>query len=74
MQVPDERIPNSASPLAPNPVSNLFLSVAAGGVLVGLVAAKTLAEAITQWGLASEELLRGDRLPVLKPSQTEPLE
>lgn len=45
---------------------NLYLSVATLPVMGILVAAMTLQEVIVSVGLASEEIFRGDRLPLLK--------
>lgn len=44
----------------------LLLSLATAPVLLGLVGSKIVAETIRDLSLLSEELLRGDRLPVLK--------
>lgn len=43
----------------------LLLSLAAGPFLVGLIAQKVLAETLQEVGLLSEEIFRGDRLPIL---------
>ena len=49
------------------PVSSEFLiSLATGPILLGILSAKSLSQCIHQLGLASEEVFRGDRLPVLK--------
>ena len=48
----------------PHPVS-LYLSVATFPVLVGLFAANALAQGLQEMGEASEEIFRGDRLPIL---------
>ena len=49
------------------PVSPKFLiSLATGPMLFGMLSAKSLNEFVQQLGLASEEMFRGDRLPVLK--------
>jgi hypothetical protein len=47
------------------PVS-LYLSIVTLPVMGLLVAAKTLQEVVVSVGLASEEIFRGDRLPLLK--------
>ncbi len=52
---------NVKSLLAPS----LLLSFATVPLLVGLVGAKALAEAVRELGLLSEDLFRGDRLPIL---------
>lgn len=43
----------------------LLLSLAAGPFLVGLIVQKVLADTLQEVGLLSEEIFRGDRLPVL---------
>lgn len=49
------------------PVSAEFLiSLATGPLLLGILSAKSLSEVVQQIGLASEEMFRGERLPVLK--------
>ena len=56
----------------PSPVaSEILLSLAVPPVLIGLACAHTLTEAIASLGLASEEIFRGDRLPLLKSEQPE---
>ena len=45
--------------------SKVFISLATTPILLGLVLGRSLAETIQQVGLASEEIFRGDRLPVL---------
>lgn len=44
---------------------DIFLTCATGPLLFGLLAAKAIAGVIQDLGLASEEVFRGDRLPVL---------
>ncbi|MEO0489282.1 MAG: hypothetical protein AAFW84_02050 [Cyanobacteria bacterium J06635_15] len=51
---------------------NLFVSLATPAMLLGLVLGRSLADAIQQVGLASEEIFRGDRLPILTVTATEP--
>jgi hypothetical protein len=53
--------------------TNIFLSLSAAPVLLILIGSKAAAELLTDLGQASEEIFRGDRLPVLKisPSLTE---
>ncbi|MCG8367987.1 MAG: hypothetical protein MJA27_32235 [Pseudanabaenales cyanobacterium] len=46
--------------------SELLISLATGPMLLGILSAKSLSEFGRQIGLASEEMFRGDRLPVLK--------
>jgi len=54
-----------AQPKPEQPV-NIYLSVATIPVMGVLITATTLAELIVSVGLASEEIFRGDRLPLLK--------
>ncbi|MBD1924325.1 hypothetical protein H6F77_25110 [Microcoleus sp. FACHB-831] len=42
-----------------------LLSLATGPLLLGVLATKALAECLDAAGAASEEVFRGDRLPVL---------
>ncbi|HIK55004.1 MAG TPA: hypothetical protein IGS37_07565 [Synechococcales cyanobacterium M55_K2018_004] len=44
----------------------IFLSVATIPLLAGLVASRAIAELVKTLGQTSEELFRGDRLPVLR--------
>jgi hypothetical protein len=44
----------------------LLLSLATAPFLVGLLAARALAQTLIDVGQASEEVFRGDRLPVLR--------
>lgn len=45
---------------------SILLSAAVGPLLLGIWASKNLAQMLQEAGEASEELFRGDRLPVLK--------
>ena len=45
--------------------SDIVLSLATGPVLVGLLANKAINELLSEIGLYSEEIFRGDRLPIL---------
>jgi len=45
--------------------SELLLGLATAPLLVGLLASKALAELMQDIGQSSEEVFRGDRLPVL---------
>lgn len=51
----------------------MVISLMTGPLLVTLMGARALSEALTQLGLASEELFRGERLPTLQnvPNQTD---
>lgn len=51
-------------------VSNLLLSVAVAPMLVGIVAEKLLTSTLRELGVLSEELFRGDRLPLVNSPQT----
>lgn len=42
-----------------------LLSLATGQVIVTLAVARSLASLLTEVGIASEEMFRGDRLPIL---------
>ncbi|MBD2258539.1 hypothetical protein [Pseudanabaena sp. FACHB-2040] len=54
--------PPAAASLKP---ADLWLSLLTPPLLVGIVGIRSLADALQQVGLASEELFRGDRLPSL---------
>lgn len=50
----------------------VLLQIGTGPLLVAMLAGKAVAETLQAMGQASEEVFRGDRLPVLKfPVQTE---
>ncbi len=54
---------------APHLISNeILLSLATGPLLLGLLAGKTVINLVKTVSEASEEILRGDRLPVLDPT------
>ena len=44
---------------------NMMVSMITGPFLFGLLGARAIAEGLTQLGLASEEVFRGERLPIL---------
>ncbi|MBD3882944.1 hypothetical protein IFO70_14335 [Phormidium tenue FACHB-886] len=48
--------------------TDILLSLSTAPVLLILIGGKAAAELLTELGQASEELFRGDRLPVLKIS------
>lgn len=51
----------------------LLLSLATPPLLIALVGSRVLADAVRELGLLSEEVFRGDRLPVLHfPQTTQP--
>ncbi|MEM6835904.1 MAG: hypothetical protein AAF609_03530 [Cyanobacteria bacterium P01_C01_bin.120] len=61
------------SPSVPQPThisgaSSVVISLLTGPLLVTLMACRTFADALTQAGIASEELFRGERLPNLQTS------
>lgn len=45
--------------------ADILLSLTTAPLLLGIIGAKALADLIQQFGQASEEVFRGDRLPVL---------
>ena len=45
--------------------SDIVLSLATGPVLLGLLGNKAINELLLEVGLSSEEIFRGDRLPML---------
>ncbi|NJP11635.1 MAG: hypothetical protein HC866_21005 [Leptolyngbyaceae cyanobacterium RU_5_1] len=50
-----------------NPISlELLVSLATGPLLLGLVGGKVISEVFRDIGQLSEEVFRGDRLPLLK--------
>lgn len=51
-------------------VSSVVISLMTGPFLVTLMGARTLAEALEQIGIVSEELFRGVRLPSLHDMET----
>lgn len=55
---------NSANTVNP---ANLLLSLATAPVLVALVGGRTVTHLILEISRASEEVFRGDRLPILDP-------
>ncbi|MCD8488648.1 MAG: hypothetical protein LRZ84_18390 [Desertifilum sp.] len=61
--------PPSSSTQTPQPEfwvsSDLLLSLAVGPLLVGMAFGSRLLDALQQVGSASEEVFRGDRLPML---------
>jgi hypothetical protein len=46
-------------------LTTLWVSLATFPVLLGILAAHSLAENLRELGQASEEIFRGDRLPIL---------
>lgn len=52
--------------------SEILLPLGTGAMLIGLLGGKAVAQALQAVGQASEEVFRGDRLPLLKfPVETE---
>lgn len=74
MQSPDKKLHVTGTEKAPEAqiVSELWLSLAVGPFLVGILGGKAIAESLQAIGEASEELFRGDRLPVLHFPAQEP--
>jgi hypothetical protein len=52
--------------LAKTRSTGILVSLGAAPLLVGILGARAIATAMQEMGAASEELFRGDRLPVLK--------
>lgn len=50
--------------------TKILLSLSTAPLLVLLIGSKALAEVMRDMGQATEEIFRGDRLPILKISQT----
>jgi hypothetical protein len=48
-----------------------LLGLATIPLLAGILAARSLGEAIAELGRTSEEMFRGDRLPILKVRETQ---
>lgn len=48
-----------------NGVPTVLLSVMTGPLILGLIGAQAVADGLTQLGIASEEVFRGERLPNL---------
>lgn len=65
--------PSMPSPPHPSqPWTDMVVSLATAPVLLALVGGRAIADLIHQAGLVSEELFRGDRLPVIPtPPETE---
>jgi len=55
----------STGSVSPESGTRLLVSLATGPFLLGLVAGRALEHLLQDLGKASEELFRGDRLPVL---------
>jgi hypothetical protein len=53
-------------PMNRNPAPSVVLSVVTGPFLVVLLGARAIADTLTQVGIASEELFRGERLPIFQ--------
>lgn len=59
-------MPNSQMP------TKILLSLSTAPLLLILIGGKALTEFVKEVGQATEEVFRGDRLPILKISNTEP--
>jgi hypothetical protein len=55
----------TSKPSKKNLMSEVFVGLAAAPVLLVALGEKALSRAMTELGQASEEIFRGDRLPVL---------
>lgn len=65
----DQNLPQpSGQPMLP---SNWLLSLASAPLVVGLVGSRMITNMILELSESSEEILRGDRLPVLHFPETE---
>jgi hypothetical protein len=49
----------------------LLLGLATAPLLAGILVARSLGEVITELGRTSEEMFRGDRLPILKVRESQ---
>ncbi len=52
--------------------TEVLVGLATAPMLLGLVAAKVLSDAVREAGQLSEEMFRGDRLPLLKIRPVDP--
>jgi hypothetical protein len=65
--------PESSHPSIKGVPQSLLVAVTTTPVLAGIVLGRALAQVAQEFGQLSEELFRGDRLPLLKfPSQLKP--
>lgn len=62
MQFPSQPITAPQLPVSPE----VLLSLAMGPVLLGVLTGTALLNTLTELGRTSEEVFRGDRLPLLK--------
>ncbi len=51
---------------------DMVVSMMTGSLLLSLLGARAIASSLTQLGIASEELFRGERLPTLILSDSDP--
>lgn len=47
-------------------IAGMWISLGAAPLLIALLGARAIATAMQEMGTASEEIFRGDRLPILK--------
>lgn len=52
--------------------AGIWVGLGTAPLLAGVLGARAIALAIQELGCASEEIFRGDRLPILKITPTEP--
>lgn len=65
-------MPTTPRSISPRPIPNdILLSLATAPLLIGLLAGKTIATLLKSASEASEEILRGDRLPFLDPPDSD---
>jgi hypothetical protein len=58
---------------AQSPGSTWLLGLTTGSLLIGMAVARSLTQSLIEIGQASEEIFRGDRLPILNlPQQDDP--
>lgn len=60
-----QQLPPISQPMNSPGTSSVVISLLTGPLLVTLIAGRALADALTQLGIASEEVFRGERLPNL---------
>jgi hypothetical protein len=53
-------------------LAGIWVGLGTAPLLVGLLGARAIAAAMQEMGAASEEIFRGDRLPILKITPPDP--
>ncbi|MEQ8963885.1 MAG: hypothetical protein RLP02_39275 [Coleofasciculus sp. C2-GNP5-27] len=69
---PDPQVTVNPLPESAKHSAELLLSLATGPMLVGVISLNTIGSWLQQVGEASEEVFRGDRLPILPFPETTP--